>query len=408
MDPEFKRYLEKIARKDFRKDLEPMREAALLLNNPQGSYPVVHIAGTNGKGSTAAFLSSILQIAGYQTGLMTSPHLLEVTERIQINRIPITAEALAGIVKEIRAALPREDDLSYFEMLTLAGFEYFSRMSVDIAVVETGLGGRFDATNIVRPQIVILTPIGMDHILHLGSSFAEIAREKCGILKPECAVVSAAQRPEVMPVIENQCRRLRLELFRADPESITTPLGLGGEHQRTNAAAARVAAGLLLSDEMEENAYEEALASTRWPGRLDSLGENPKILLDAAHNEDGIRALSRHLERNCRGQKIHLFTGVLEDKEWTRMYAPLLPLIASVTTVRPPSSRGLPASNLAEHFRSVCDKPVTAMPGSVGKAFKEVLKGISADEMLVVTGSIYVIGEVYAFSTNTPKAPSFF
>lgn len=380
---EIESYLERIAKRDFRPTLVPMQEVCQRLGNPQNDYTMVHIAGTNGKGSTAAFLSSILQRAGYSVGLITSPHLIDVSERIQINRQSITWEALWEVIEKIRQTLPENDFLSYFEMMTLAGFEYFSQMGVDIAVVETGMGGRLDATNVVTPQVAVLTSISHDHEKYLGNTLMQITQEKCGILKQNCSVVSAPQTEEVSFVIEERCRELSLELCWADPEKIAFPLGLKGEHQKINAACALAAASLLLADDLIEEMATSALKTTEWPGRLQYL--QPNFLIDGAHNRGGIKTLAAYLKEAHREQPIHFLLGVLEDKNWQTMFEPIIPLASHFTCVTPPSSRALPARKLAEHLKRF-EKPVACLENFT-------LPPRQDQELLVATGSLYMVGE---------------
>lgn len=390
---EISKFLRRISKKDFRRDLEPMREACSLLDNPQDAYPCVHIAGTNGKGSTAAFLNAILQGAGYNVGLMTSPHLIDVRERTQINRENISWEAFARLIREITTLLPREDFLSYFELMALIGFQYFAEVGVDFAVIETGLGGRLDATNVVKADVGILTPISFDHEPWLGDSLVKIAREKCGILKRGMRVISAPQTAEVSKVIEETCKHLRLELAWADPLQMTMPLGLAGDHQKINAACAWKAAGLLIPETFAEKNAAEALARTQWAGRLTRLRENPAVLVDGAHNFAGVLALAAHLKKNYAGKKIHFLIGVLRDKNWETMFTPLQNLARRFVCVTPPTGRGLAAGELAKALQAF-EKPVLIRKDSIAKVFNSLLSELPPDEMLVATGSLYVVGEV--------------
>lgn len=386
-------YFKRLAKKDFRKDLEPMREACLLLNNPQTTYASVHIAGTNGKGSTAAFLSTLLQSMGYQVGLMTSPHLLDVRERIQINQTPISWEALAELVGDIRRLLSDEEYLSYFEMLTLLGFEYFSKMGVDIAVIETGLGGRFDATNVIQPQVAVLTPISLDHEMFLGNSITKIAHEKCGILKPEMRVISAPQKPEVAVIIEKTCKKWGLALQWADPEKIQFPLGLPGEFQKMNAAAAHLAAEALLENKIPSATCEYAFQKTSWAGRLQYLQENPCVLIDGAHNIASLECLAQYLKEKHPDKKIHFLVGSLRDKNWKTMFAPLASLATRFIAVTPQTSRALKPSLLAQILASY-GQPVESFKDPIPNVFKRVLASLDSKDLLVATGSLYVVGEV--------------
>lgn len=391
-------YFTSLAEKDFRLTLEPMREACHLLNNPQESTSSVHIAGTNGKGSTAAFLNTLLQKAGYRTGLITSPHLTQVTERIQINRQMISWEALSEVLQKIQSLLPDKNYLSYFEMITLAGFEYFAQREVDIAVVEVGMGGRLDATNVLRPQVTILTPIAFDHEGYLGDTLIKIAQEKCGILKPEMTVVSAPQATEVATVIEKKCEQLEIELIWANPEEVTTPLGLKGDHQKINAACALAGAKILLSNERVEEISAGALAETFWPGRLQYI--RPEILVDGAHNMAGIETLARYLKKTHPDQKITFLVGALKDKQWETMFRPCAGIAKSFFCITPNSPRALPADVLAKQLIPF-GKPVSVL------ARLTDLPAIHSPELLVATGSLYVVGELLKYvSTDAPQKAS--
>lgn len=390
---EIQAYFKRLAKKDFRKDLEPMREACTLLNNPQATYASIHIAGTNGKGSTAIFLSTLLQSLGYQVGLMTSPHLIDVRERIQINQTPISWEAMAELVGDIRRLLPDEEYLSYFEMLTLLGFEYFSKMGIDIAVIETGLGGRFDATNVIQPQVAVLTPISLDHEMFLGNSLAKIAHEKCGIFKSEMRVVSAPQKPEVVSIIEKSCKKLGLSLQWADPEKFQFPLGLPGEFQKMNAAAALLAAEALLENKIPPSTCEHAFQKTKWAGRLQYLQENPCVLIDGAHNIASLECLAEYLREKHPDKKIHFLVGSLKDKNWKTMFAPLASLAERFIAVTPQTSRALNPKLLSEILTRY-GKPVETYKDPIPKVFKRVLSSMDPKDLLVATGSLYVVGEV--------------
>ncbi len=416
-------YFQRISKKDFRQTLGPVQEICQLLGNPQESFSAVHITGTNGKGSTAAFLNAILQKAGYQAGLMTSPHLLEPTERIQIQRQNISWEALWEVIQKIRHFLPEEDYLSYFEMMTVAGFDYFAQMGIDIAVVEVGMGGRLDATNVLKPQVAILTPISYDHQDYLGESLIKITQEKCGILKPEMTVVSAPQTAEAAYVIEKKCEQLELELIWADPAEITTPLGLKGGHQKTNAACALAAAKILLSEDRIEAVAWGALRNTVWRGRMEYLGKDrttdlPTVLVDGAHNTAGIQVLADYLKEAHPDKNIYFLIGVLKDKNWQTMFKPLAEIAKGFFCITPDSARALPAEVLAKSLIPF-GKPVSIIGAcvapSAGKArgaspsrplcglgkspWRFTLKNLrelppqGPQDLLVACGSLYVIGD---------------
>lgn len=374
-------YLDRIARSDFRTELGPVREMAALCGDPQRQYKTIHIAGTNGKGSTAAFLESLLRAEGLRVGLYTSPHIVSIRERIQVNRNPISEADFVATLTSIRRLLPRDDFLSYFEMTTLIAFEFFRQSRVDVAVIETGLGGRFDATNILKPSVTILTPISFDHQHLLGNSLSSIAREKCGILKRGIPVVSAPQTEEAARVIQEEGE----SVVWADPAEIQVSPGLPGEHQKSNAATAMAAARIFLGKKISQ----EPLRKTRWPGRLEIVSNDPLVLCDAAHNLAGIQTLADFLERNHRDKKKIFAIGVLKNKDWNRMFRPLTPFVERCHVLKLKTERALDPDALGLCLKSLGwrvespEKPIPPPPP------------LRRDEMLVVCGSIYAIEPWY-------------
>ncbi len=270
--------------------LERMIRALAALGNPHLSLPpVIHVAGTNGKGSTVAFLKTILEGEGKHVHCYTSPHLTRVTERIVLNGSRISTNLFDELTKHVESIA---SDLSYFEVLTCVAFLAFSRVPADYILLEVGLGGRLDATNVVDPLLSVITSISLDHQEYLGNSISAIAREKAGILKPGKPVVLAHQPyQEVYDLIGDCARPLNTQVIRVAPLSETVELGLLGKHQRDNAATALAAAHILLG----KGDYYHHLKKTRWPGRLQQLSTTPDIWVDGAHNEDGIRVLAQEL-----------------------------------------------------------------------------------------------------------------
>lgn len=391
---EIEDYYHRLALKDFGRGLEPSRQGAALLGNPQEQYPIIHIAGTNGKGSTAAFLSSLLQQEGFRVGLTTSPHLIDIRERIQVDRKLISRGTFIELTQQIRNRLPEEEFLSYFEMTTLLSFEYFRMEKVDMAVVEVGLGGKLDSTNIVHPQVAVLTPISLDHENHLGKTEAAIAEDKCGILKQGMKVVSAPQKKEVTEVLSRHCREKKLSIQWSDPHNIDQPLGLLGAHQKTNAATALLAAEAFLRRRMDQDKIGKALQQTKWPGRLQYLQKNPTLLIDAGHNEAGIQSLLDFLKEQHPNRSIHFLIGVLADKRWNTMFEPLKPLAKTFHCVKPPSNRALEPMTLAKQLGREGRIPIEVHHQSISEVVSRILKSLGPTEMLVATGSITVIGEV--------------
>jgi dihydrofolate synthase/folylpolyglutamate synthase len=383
-------YLESLRPLDLRLELAPIREACHFFENPQLSYHTVHIAGTNGKGSTAAFLTSILMQSGYQVGLCTSPHLIDVRERIQIDRIPITKEEFAYHAGRIRDSLLDERGLTYFEFLTLLAFLYFQEKKVDFAVVETGLGGRLDATNVIIPQVVVITPISLDHQRHLGRTLTEIANEKCGVIKRAISTVVALQPPEVMDVVRRWCDEMGSPLCLASPEEITQPLGLAGEHQRQNAACAVEAAHLLSDAKFTIEHIDSALLQTRWDGRMETVRQSPRVILDGAHNPAGAQALAAYIESQSKRETTVLMLGVMADKDLHGICRPLAPLVREVVCVRAPTERAASPKDIAARVRSFGAQ--VHQEDEIGEALTKWLPKLQKTDTLVISGSLTTVG----------------
>ncbi len=388
-------YLESLRPKGFHMELGPLQEVCSLMKVPQDAYPSIHVGGTNGKGSTAAFLVDILKHNGYKVGLFTSPHLIDLRERIQINRKMISEKEMTSIIDDIKKVLPDEKMLSYFEILALASFVHFKKQKVDIAVFETGLGGRLDATNVINPKVSILTPISYDHMNHLGKTLPDIAKEKCGIIKRGVPTVTAFQVPEVMDVIKRACDDAGSPLCIATPDEINEPLGLAGEHQRQNAACAVEAAHLLSSTGIAIENMDDALAKTTWPGRLETVFTKPNVILDAAHNVAGAESLASYVRANIPKEKAVLILGVLADKDLPGIVRPLAPLFREIICVRAPSDRAASPKDLAAAARSSGAKINIAEKTS--EAIKKLTKSMGKDETLVISGSLTVIGEAKGY-----------
>ncbi len=388
-------FLELLRPKGFHLDLGPISEGCSSIGQPQNDYPSIHIGGTNGKGSTAAFMTEILMKSGYRVGLYTSPHLVNVRERIQINRKEISEDDFSNVIGMIRNSLMDERSLSFFEMLTLAAFVHFRESKVDIAVLETGLGGRLDATNVVIPKVSIITPISFDHTEHLGRTLSEIAREKAGIIKRGVPTVTAYQPAEVMSVIKNACDDIGSPLCTASPDDIKGELGLKGEHQRQNASCAVQAADILVEYGFHIDKVEKALAETSWPGRLEVVSQSPMVILDGAHNVAGAESLACFVRSSVPKKKAVLMLGVLGDKDFPGLVRPLAPLFGRIICVRAPSERAASPKDLAAAARS--SGADISIEDGVVDALKKTMKKLGKDETLIVSGSLTVVGEAKAF-----------
>jgi dihydrofolate synthase / folylpolyglutamate synthase len=406
-------------------DLENITVLAERLGNPQRAYPSAHIAGTNGKGSTAAFLESILRNTGFRTGLNTSPHLEKINERIRINSEEISDEAFAQtltriqlLIEELLAAGKLRAHPTYFECVTAMAFEYFAREHVDFAVFEVGLGGRLDATNILSPAVTIITRIDFDHENFLGHSLKEIAVEKAGILKHGVPVVLAEQHPEAREVVLGRAKTLCCPLiepskiFRVDRESIHNGSvrahvievdsgktfeinpGLPGRFQFENALNA-VAAARLLRDrgfQISDETITRGIANTIWPGRLEKLQSSPDVYLDGAHNPGAARELAHFLQQNFSARKIWLIYAALRDKAVDEVAGFLFPHAAEVIFTAPNTSRAISAAQLAEvaghhaaHFSVIPDAE---------RAFDDALAKAAPQDAIFITGSLYLVGQL--------------
>ena len=406
-------------------DLDNISILAERLGRPDRAYPSAHIAGTNGKGSTAAFLESILRCAGFRTGLNTSPHLERINERIRINGEEINdgpfAETFARIhalIEELLAAGRLRAHPTYFECVTAMAFEYFARERVEFGVFEVGLGGRLDATNIVRPAVSIITRIDFDHENFLGHSLREIAAEKAGILKPAIPVVLADQHPEVREIILARASELHCpvlepaRLFHANEEFLEGGLvrarlteaasgtvselapSLPGRFQLQNALNAVAAARFLQNRgfRISCDAIAQGIANTVWPGRLEKLQSNPDIYLDGAHNPSAARELAAFLEQNFAGRRIWLIYAALRDKAVDEVAGLLFPRVEEVIFTAPHTSRAVSAAQLAEiaghhapHFSIIPDAE---------KALDYTLAKAAPEDAVFVTGSLYLIGQL--------------
>ena len=375
------------------------------LGRPDRAWPSIHIAGTNGKGSVAALLDSVLRAAGYRTGLYTSPHLVRVNERIRVGGREISDADFAARFARVQQAvegllasheLPHHP--SFFECLTAIAFQHFREAGCQIAVLETGMGGRLDATNVVTPLVSVITLIDFDHEAYLGSSIEQIASEKAGIIKPGVAVVTGAQRPEAAAVIERTARERGARLVETGESSLNGSLrvGLPGRHQRANAALALAAIDELRRQglNLPMDAVARGLAGVRWPGRLEMIeGEgHAAVLLDGAHNPAGARALEAYLAEELAGRRLVLLFGAMRDKAVEEIAEILFSRFAAVVLTRPNQKRAASPAALAEaagHLNR-CVREIE----DVAAAFRAASALAGPDGVVVVSGSLYLVGEV--------------
>jgi dihydrofolate synthase / folylpolyglutamate synthase len=428
------KHISELAKADF--NLDRMFALMAELGNPQDKYPIIHVAGTKGKGSVAALCASALKAAGYQTGLCTSPHLWDYTERIQINGEPISHQQLIELVEEVKPAVAKIPKLTTFEITTAIGFLAFAKNQVNAAVFEVGLGGRLDATNILMPKVSVITSLSYDHMAVLGNTLAEIAGEKAGIIKEGVPVVSAPQVDEALEVLERIAKQknsqfllvgkdvkferltssldgqnLRLSSFHFPPfeqahivpmlfregrlskqtQAVDLTIPLLGAHQIENAAIAYTALKTSRIPVPDE-AIREGFAQVKWPARFEILQREPPIVVDSAHNRDSALRLRQTLDEYFPEIPVILIFCALEDKDITGILEELKPRLESVVATRADHPRAPSAEWMAEQVKRV-DIPVEAVT-PVTDALQRALELAGTQKLVLAAGSVAFAGEV--------------
>lgn len=377
--------------KNIKLGLERIRTLLSALGNPERKVPCVHVAGTNGKGSVSAMIERGLREAGFKTGLFTSPHLISPVERIQVNGEPISEPDFLAALQAVEDASDPEDHPTYFEMVTAMAFWHFAKVGVERLVLEVGLGGRLDATNVVDPLLSVITPIDLDHQQYLGNTLLEIAREKAGIIKPGRPVVLAPQHAEAMPAFHGDIDHVSAWsvsdlVLRPDGCSYTATRGsqtlhiecpLPGSHQVTNSLTAATA---LLKLGV---APEAGIAQTKWPGRLEIVRREPLIYLDGAHNPAAAARLKEFIETHFRGRPVWLVFGVMRDKDVSGITSQLFPLAEKVILTRAQQDRSLEPERIADG---------AIVTQSVPEAL-DLVRTAPKDAVIFITGSLFVVGE---------------
>lgn len=394
--------------------LKRTQELLELLGHPEKKLCFVHVAGTNGKGSFCAMLSSILVEAGYKTGLYTSPYVNRFNERMAINNQPIPDEKLVELVEKIRPLVDSmEEKPSEFELITCVAMEYFCEEACEIVVLEVGMGGEWDSTNVIeQPELSVITAMAYDHMKYLGNTMTEIASAKAGIIKPGCPTLIYGENPEAEAVFRRVCKEKDSHLFYSHPEKVTHDrdsihghtfcypgygelhLPLIGPHQVHNAALVLQAVEILWERgwSIPKEAVRKGLSKVHWPARMELLHERPTILLDGGHNPQGAQAAATALKELFPGKRIRFLMGVMADKDVDAMVESLLPLAECFYTVTPNNPRSMPAKVLAEKLRSL---------GVTATAYESLEAGVSAfvqeageEDVLCAVGSLYLAGDV--------------
>ena len=382
------------------------------LGNPHTAYRTIHVAGTNGKGSVASMLTGMLQAAGYTAGLYTSPHLVHFNERIRINGRPVSDAEIVDTYRAIRKVQEGEREPTFFEFTTAMALHLFKLHKVDWAVIETGMGGRLDATNVLTPELSLITNISLEHKGYLGNTIATITYEKAGIIKPKTPVVTGVRQPSAVTVVTERAAKLEAPCFRMGRDFRCRRLSSGafhytgldhrwrnlttnllGRHQVDNAGLALAAAEVLIRKDVaiEESHVRQALNHTFWPGRLETVCKEPLIILDGAHNLMAARNLSRYLEESYPARDIIMVAGVLDDKPAEEMLSALLPVCRRAVITSPAINRAIPADELAPIARKFVDEVDEI--STVDRAVARALQIVESGQVIVIAGSLYVVGE---------------
>ncbi len=394
--------------------LDRIRKLLSLLGDPQKELKFVHIAGTNGKGSTAAMTASILCKAGYKAGLFTSPYIYRFHERIQMDGAQISDEKLLPLILKVKALAETMEELpTEFEFVTALAMEYYRQEKCPIVVLEVGMGGRIDATNAIdAPEVAVITNIGLDHTDALGDTLPEIAANKAGIIKPGCHAVTYRGDADVEAVYENICKELDVPLRKADFDSIKLhccdlfgqrfdhghrkelELPLLGDHQLHNAAVVLAVIDALIERgwNISEENIRDGLKAVTWPGRFDIVCRQPLFIIDGGHNPQCIQALVKNIDDYLADRKVVALTGVLADKDYGEMFRPVMEKVDSFVCITPDNPRRLPAHELAEHLRAAGARAVAC---DTVKEAVETAKEMAGEKGAVLCfGSLYSIGDI--------------
>lgn len=423
------KYIEETHKFGIRLGLDNMTKLLDLLGNPQDNLNIIHMSGTNGKGSTCSFITSILKEAGYKVGLYTSPFLETFTERIRINGENIPEEDVARIISLIKEKIEQmvKEGYSYpteFEIVTTMAFYYYYEQNVDYVALEVGLGGRYDATNIIKSsQVSVIGSISLDHTNILGDNISKIAYEKGGIIKENGVAIVYNQSDEVKNVIKQICYDKNATYIETNFDDIdikksdiysqvydvtifdesyeNIEIKLIGEHQINNSILALTVIKYLEGNKglkVDDESIRKGLINTKWPGRIEKISENPLFIIDGAHNEDGALSLAKAIDKNFKDRNLTLLIGMLEDKDIDSVLDILIPKFNKVITTTPDNPRAIDSSKLKDKILRYTDNVVDK--NDIEKALNYTLESSSDNDVIISAGSLYMIGSIRRLMTN--------
>lgn len=393
------------------------------LNNPQDSFSCIHVAGTNGKGSIASSIASILKESNYRVGLYTSPHLVRFNERIRINNQPVSNKNIVEAYEALKKISTGQREPTFFEYATAMALYEFGKQKVDWAVIETGMGGRLDATNIIKPVLSIVSNISLEHGMYLGNTIKQIAGEKGGIIKSNIPIVTGAKQKIAVSILKDIAKQKSAPFFRLGDEFKVRRnknktfnyfgientwrdlhTALQGNHQIDNAGLVLAACELLNKSkaELPFNNIKKGLEKNRWPGRLDIVSENPLIILDGAHNIIATRRLIKYLSKNLSSRNITLVAGILDDKPYSSMLKTLCSVCNRAILTQPKINRALTPEKLYSAAKEVISD--IKIIHDVSKAIKYVIKTTPKNDAICITGSLYLVGEAIEYFEKSPAS----
>lgn len=418
-------FIEKTSNKDRIRNMSRINYLLSYLGNPERELKYVHITGTNGKGSTASMIASVLKEAGYKTGLYTSPYIHKFNERMQVNGVNIPDEDLIKAVEEIKDAVATmAEKPTQFDLITAIGFLYFKKVKCDIVVLEVGLGGRFDSTNAcVSPEVAVITSLGLEHTKELGDTIEKIASEKAGIIKKKCDVILYEAQQTVLDIIKNECMQKSSRLHEVNFDEIEViksdlrgqifsysdfkniEISLLGEHQLKNAAVSLEAIDCLIKRgwDISYKNIQDGFKNAKWPGRFEILNEKPYFIVDGAHNPQGVETLVKNIKKYFKNKKVIFLTGVFRDKEYEKMFEIAVSYGKKFITVQPDYQRALDYKDLAKLLRKKYKHVEVFEAGDIQNGIEISLGCAEQEDVVVAFGSLYMVGVIREFFINKEK-----